>query len=61
MKKWYVSKIVALGIITTLIGVVPLVAEFLEAGVFSPAAVGTVITGVLIIISRIWFTTEGIE
>ena len=61
MKKWYLSKIVGLGIITTAIGVIPLIAEFLEAGIFSPAAVGTVITGVLIIVSRIWFTTESIE
>lgn len=61
MKRWYFSKLVGLGIITTAIGVIPLVTEFLEAGVFSPVAIGTVVTGILIIVMRIWFTTENIE
>jgi len=61
MKKWYLSKIVWAGILTVLIGAIPLVTEFLEAGVYSPAAIGTVVTGVLVVIFRVWFTTEGIE
>lgn len=62
MKKWFESKTVWLGILTTLSGVALLAAEFVADGklaslegwlLFSSGVAGVVI--------RIWFTNEPIE
>jgi hypothetical protein len=60
MKAWYESKMTWLGIITTLIGALQLVAEFLKSGAFSPDAVVLLVVGILGVILRVWFTDTAI-
>lgn len=61
MKKvWYESKLVWLGIIQTLIGMLAVLAEFLRAGDYSPVAVAILLSGVLTVILRVWFTDSAI-
>jgi len=55
-KAWFASKVVWLGIITTLLGVIPIVTELASQTAITPAAVGTALTGILIVIVRVWFT-----
>jgi hypothetical protein len=59
-KKWYASKMVWLGILITLQGLIPLVVEFLEKGPVSPAAVGSLLSGILVVILRVWFVDSPI-
>jgi len=62
MKPWYQSKIVWLGVITTLMGVLPLVAGFIDTqSVNDPAAWITLVIGILTVVSRVWFTDTQIE
>ena len=56
MKKWYESKLVWLGVIQTVIGVLGLLATFLEVGDFAAPAVGALVIGALTVVLRIWFT-----
>jgi hypothetical protein len=58
--KWYQSKIVWLGVVTTLIGALQLLVPVLQANSFAPADITTLVIGVLTIISRIWFTDSKI-
>ena len=60
MKAWYESKLTWLGIITTLVGALQLVAEFLKGGAFSPDAVVLLVVGILGVILRVWFTDTAI-
>jgi hypothetical protein len=60
MKAWYQSKIVWLGILQTLVGALGVVAEFLRAGDYSPVALTLLASGILMVIMRIWFTSESI-
>lgn len=55
-KPWYQSKVFWLGVITTLLGVVPIITELASQTALTPAAVGTAMTGVLVVIMRVWFT-----
>lgn len=55
-KAWYTSKVFWLGIITTLLGVIPIVTELASQTAASPAEIGTALTGVLVVVMRIWFT-----
>lgn len=61
MKHWYQSKLVWLGVIQSLIGILGLVATFLDAGDFTPASIVVLVSGALTIILRIWFTDTPIE
>lgn len=55
-KKWYQSKIVWMGVLQTLIGMLGLLAEFLKESEFSPMSVVVLVSGFLTVILRIWFT-----
>jgi hypothetical protein len=63
-KPWYQSKIVWLGILTTLLGVFPLVNEYVK--IVAPAAVIVVdatlvlVAGIVTAVIRIWFTDTAI-
>jgi len=59
-KKWYQSKLVWLGVIITLQGLIPLVTELLAKGTVSPADVGVFASGVLAVILRVWFTDSAV-
>lgn len=56
MKKWYESKLVWLGVIQSLIGMLAVLGEYLSKGDFSPVAVVTLVSGFLTVILRVWFT-----
>ena len=64
-KKFWESKIFWIGAIVTLLGIIPLVNQFL--GVVAPEtivvadATGVLIAGVATVIMRIWFTDQPIE
>ena len=60
-KAWYQSKIVWLGILTTILGVVPILVELAKAYNIDAVAVGTAIIGILTVIVRIWLTDTGIN
>lgn len=60
-KNWFESKIVWVGIINTLIASLTLAGEFLTKADFSPVAVTVLITGILTIILRVWFTDTEIS
>jgi hypothetical protein len=63
--KWWQSKVTWAGIVTTLLGVVPLVAIF--AQLLAPTAVNiiigaaTMVDGILVVIWRVWFTNSTIS
>jgi hypothetical protein len=61
MVKWYESKTVWMGIITTAIGALGLLAEYLSKGDFSASAATLLGVGVLNIVLRVWFTNAPIE
>jgi hypothetical protein len=60
MKKWYESKLVWLGVIQTVIGILGLLATFLEVGDFAAPAVVALVIGALTVVLRIWFTDTAI-
>jgi hypothetical protein len=63
--KWYQSKLVWLGLLTTLLGVFPLVNEYVK--IIAPAALVTVeasltlVAGIVTVILRVWFTNTQIQ
>jgi len=59
-KQFYLSKVVWLGVITTSIGALTLVADYLAQGDFSPASIVLLSVGVLNVILRVWFTDTAI-
>jgi len=60
-KKWWESKIVWLGIIETLIGVLQIVQQQIEVGSLNGAGVVNILIGALTIIMRVWFTNKVIS
>lgn len=60
-KPWYQSKLVWLGVITTLIGVLEVVGIWLEAAQFQPQDFVVLAVGVLTVILRVWFTDTSIS
>lgn len=60
-KAWYQSKIVWLGIVTTILGIVPILVELARSYNVDVVAVGTAIIGILTVIVRIWLTDTGIN
>lgn len=55
-KPWYLSKLTWLGVITTLIGVLELIAQWLQAGAFQAQDFVLLAVGILTVILRVWFT-----
>ena len=60
MKKWYKSKTVWLGVITTLIGALGLVSDLLGKPTISSQDITLLLSGILGVVLRVWFTTEPI-
>lgn len=60
MKAWYQSKVFWLGTITTLLGIIPIVTELAAQTALTPAAIGTALTGILIVVVRVWFTDSAV-
>jgi len=60
-KNVWQSKLFWLGILQSLIGILGLVADFLEVGNFSEAALVVLISGCLTVILRVWFTDQPIK
>ena len=60
-KKWYQSKIVWVGIFQVVYGTIMQIAEFIEAGVYSPTAIASVVMGCMLVIFRVYFTDHQIE
>lgn len=59
--KWYQSKLVWLNIVNTLIGAGALLAEYLNKGDYSPAAVVLLVTGILGVVLRVYFSGTSIQ
>lgn len=53
---WYASKIVWVGVIMTLLGVLPLVTSLLNQTVIQAQDLVGLLGGILTVILRIWFT-----
>ena len=60
IKKWYQSKLVWLGILLTISGIIPVVNELLHNKTPDVSAVITAIGGMITVIIRIWFTSATI-
>ena len=60
-KLWYQSKSLWLGVILTLAGIVPLVAELLNGEAVTPQGIVLLFGGVLAVVLRVWFTDTQIE
>ena len=60
-KKWYQSKLVWLGVITTLLGVLPLVQQLVSQASIQPADFVALFSGILTVILRVWFTNTEIS
>jgi hypothetical protein len=58
---WYKSKIVWLGVILTILGILPLVQSLLTQAVIAPADFVALGGGILAVILRIWFTDAPIQ
>lgn len=55
-KEWYKSKVLWIGVITTLIGALSLLATLLQQASITPSDVVLFSVGVLNIVLRVWFT-----
>jgi hypothetical protein len=64
MKKWYESKLVWLGIFTTMLGVLPVVFDFVKGVQPDLASIldslFVMISGIVAVVIRIWFTDKPI-
>jgi len=60
-KNFWESKIFWVGILSTLIAIGNLVAEFLQAGSFSADSFVLLFVGILTIVLRVWFTDTAIN
>lgn len=60
-KKFFESKLNWVGIVQFLVGVFTFIQGWLEAGDFSPFGIFALISGVVTIILRTWFTDSSIE
>ena len=61
IKYFWESKIFWVGILSTLIAIGNLVAEFLQAGSFSADSFVLLFVGILTIVLRVWFTDTAIN
>ena len=58
---WYKSKIIWLGILTTLAGILPLVGSLLAQTTIAPADFAALVSGILTVIMRAWFLQGPIQ
>jgi hypothetical protein len=56
-KKWYESKLVWLGVLTALLGIIPLVQEMIAKGPVDVTAILTLISGIVVVVLRVWTNT----
>ena len=61
MKPWYQSKSIWLAIIQTLLGILALVATFLEIASFTAPAIVMLVMAALQVVIRVWFTDTQIQ
>jgi hypothetical protein len=60
MKNWYESKLVWMGVLTALLGIIPLVQEMVSKGPVDFTAVLTLLSGVIVVVLRVW-TSQPID
>ena len=60
-KPWYQSKVVWLGVATTLLGVIPVIQEMIAKSPVNADSVLTALAGAIVVILRVWFTNAPIE
>jgi hypothetical protein len=60
-KPWYESKLTWLGILQVGIAFGTLLSEFLTKGIYDPASITLLVTGLLTIIIRVFFTSQPIQ
>jgi hypothetical protein len=53
-KAWYQSKLVWMGVLTALLGIIPLVQEMIDKGPVDTTAILTLVSGVIVIALRVW-------
>ena len=53
-KKWYQSKTIWIGALTTLAGIIPLVVELINKQNIDAVAIGTAVLGIIQIVRRVW-------
>jgi hypothetical protein len=62
MKPFYLSKLVWLGIVQTLLGALTVIADFMQSGkAFDPLGIVLIVSGILTVVLRIWFTNVPID
>jgi hypothetical protein len=62
MKPFYLSKLVWLGIIQTVIGALTIITDYLSTGKeFDAPGIIFIVMGILTVVLRIWFTEEPIS
>lgn len=52
-KKWYTSKMIWLGFLTALLGIIPLVQELLSQTEITSVAILTTVSGIIMVILRV--------
>jgi hypothetical protein len=57
MKNWYESKLVWMGVLTALLGIIPLVQEMISKGPVDATALLTLLSGVIVVVLRVWTNT----
>lgn len=55
-KKWYESKLLWIGVLTSAVGILEVLTVWLEAAQFQPQDFTMLIVGVLTVVMRVWFT-----
>jgi len=60
MKPWYQSKLVWLGVLECAIGILGLVAAYLQNGSFTPADFVLLVSGALTVVLRVFFTDTAV-
>jgi len=61
MKKWYESKEVWLGVLLTVAGIADFIGGLVAAGPITWQSVTLIVSGVVAVILRVWFTSQSIE
>lgn len=59
-KKWYQMKLVWLGLLITLQGIIPVVVELVNKQAISPADILLTASGIVAVIIRVWFTSNAV-
>ena len=59
-KPWYTSKLIWLGVVTTLVGSLDLVARLLQQVQVTPSDIVLLASGILTVVLRVWFTEQPI-